>query len=164
MANVLQNRISTTFSTTDEAALTAQHAAYSAVINPKMVTLTDEELKGIPSIDVDNYVFVNDTITTCDAEGVAMLPPNIAAQVPEMVKDYTFYKQLHAEIAWLQGVLDKLKRSQRLAAAESYTVANKIYEMYASLADAGVPGAQAKYNYLKARYKGNGPGRPQDAK
>lgn len=164
MANILQNRISTTFTSAEETALAAQHAAYAAIINPKMVTLTDEELNGTPSIDVDNYVFVNDTITTCDAEGVAMLPPNIAAQVPEMVKDYTFYKQQEAEITWLLAMVDKLKRSQRLAAAESYQVANKIYEMFGSLADAGVPGAQAKYDYLKARYKGNGGGRPQDAK
>lgn len=160
MANILENRISTSFTTAEETALTAQHAAYAAIINPKMVTLTDDELKGLPSIDVDNYVFVNDTITVTDAEGVAMLPPNIAAQIPKMAKDYTFYKQIDAEIAWLLGIVDKLKRTQRLAAAESYAVANKIYEMYGSLADAGVPGAQAKYDYLKARYKGNGGGRP----
>jgi hypothetical protein len=164
MANILENRISTMFTTAEETALTAQHTAYAAIINPKMVTLTDDELKGLPSINVDNYVFVNDTITVTDAEGVAMLPPNIAALVPEMAKDYTFYKQVDAEIAWLLGIVDKLKRTQRLAAAESYAVANKIYEMYGSLADAGVPGAQAKYDYLKARYKGNGGGKPQDAK
>jgi hypothetical protein len=32
--------------------------------------------------------------------------------------------------------------------------------MFGSLADAGVPGAQAKYDYLKARYKSKGAGRP----
>ena len=159
MANVLQNRISTSFTTTELANLTTQHNAYTDIINPKMVTITDEELGKIPGIDVDNYVFVGDTITVTDAEGIAMLPPTIAALVPEMDKDYTLYKQIDAEIAWLLGVKDKLQRSQRLAAAESYTVANKIYEMYGSLADAGVPGAQAKYDYLKARYKGNGGGR-----
>lgn len=72
MANIIENRISTTFTTTEEAALAAQHTAYTSVVNPKMVTVTDEELKSIPSIDVDNYVFVNDTITACDAEGVVL--------------------------------------------------------------------------------------------
>jgi len=160
MANVLQNRISTSFTNTELDNLNTHIAAYSAIINPKMVAITDDELKGIPSIDVDNYVFVGDVTTTCDAEGLAMLPPNIAAQVPEMDKDYTFYDQAEAEIVRLLGIVDKLRRSQRLAAAESFAVANKVYEMFGSLADAGVPGAQAKYDYLKARYKSSGAGRP----
>jgi hypothetical protein len=77
-----------------------------------------------------------------------------------MEKDYTFYDDAEVEIAWMQGMIDKLRRSQRLAAAESYAAANKVYEMFGSLADAGVTGAQAKYDYLKARYKSKGAGRP----
>jgi hypothetical protein len=164
MSNILQNRISTTFTTTEEAALAVQHTAYSAIINPKMVTLTEDQLAKMPSIDVDNYVFVGDTITVSDTEGVAMLPPSIGSLVAEMVKDYTLYKQIDVEIAWHMAQIVLLQQTQRLAAYESYTVANKIYELFKSLAEAGVPGAQAKYDFLKARYKSKGAGRPTDAK
>jgi hypothetical protein len=164
MANVTQNRISNTFTSAEKAALATQHSAYAAIVHPKMATLTEKELGELPGIDEENYVFVGDTITITDADGMAMLPPSIGTLVPEMEKDYTFFDEIEAEIAWLDEQKAQLLQTQRLVAAECYKVANKIYEMYGSLADAGVPGAQAKYDYLKARYKGNGAGRQPDTK
>ena len=160
MANIFENRSSTTFTATETTNLGSQHTAYSGIINPKMVTLTDEELNTLPSIDVDNYVFVQDTITACDADGVAMLPPTFAAMVPELVKDNTFYKQLDVEKAWLYDQIKRIESTQRVVAAEAYRVSNGLYKQFDNLADAGVAGAASRRDALKVRYNNNGGGRP----
>jgi hypothetical protein len=159
MSNINVNRVSNTFTPAELTSLTTQHTAYSAIINAKTVTLTDEEEKALPSIDVDNYVFVKDTVAVTDAEGLAMLPPAYAALAPELNKDITFFEQLDSEENWLNAQLKRVQQTKRIVAAESYNVANKFYEQYQNLATAGVAGALPKADKLKARYGGNGGGR-----
>lgn len=160
MSNITVNRVSNTFSPADLTALAAQHTAYSTIINAKTVSLTADEENALPGIDVDNYVFVKDTIAATDAEGLAMLPPTYAAMSPELTKDAGFFEQLDAEENWLMAQLTRVRQTKRVVAAESYNVSNKFYEQYQNLADAGIPGAQARVDKLKARYKNNGSGRP----
>ena len=54
----------------------------------------------------------------------------------------------------------RLQQTKRVVAAESFNVANKIYEQYQNLADAGVAGALTRADKLKTRYQNNGGGRP----
>ena len=156
MANILQNRISNTFTTAEQTSLITKKSDYAAIIDAKTIALTESELKTLSSIDVENQVFVDDTIRIADAEALAMLPPSISALVPELVKDKTFYEQLDVEEAWLKGRLVRVEQTKRLLAHEAYSVSLKIYEMLGSLASAGVPGAQAKYDALAVRFKGAG--------
>ena len=156
MANILQNRISTTFTAAEETSLITKKSDYAAIIDGKTIALTESELKTYTSIDVENQVFVDDTIRIADAEMVAMLPPSIAALVPELVKDKTFYEQLDGEAAWLKGRLVRVEQTQRLLGHESYSVSLKIYDILGVLASAGVPGAQAKYDILSERFKNTG--------
>jgi hypothetical protein len=160
MANINVNRVSNTFTTAELTSLGTAHTNYSGIINGKTVTLTKDEEDALPSIDVDNYVFVKDALAVTDAEGLAMLPPAYAALAPELAKDVTFFEQLDSEENWLMAQLTRVQQTKRVVAAESYKVANVLYNQYQNLADAGVPGAQVRADKLKERYKGNGGGRP----
>ena len=160
MANINVNRVSNTFSAADQTALNTQHSAYSALINSKTISLTTDEEDALSGIDVDNYVFVKDTVAATDAEGIAMLPPALAAFVPELVKDVTFFEQLDAEENWLNAQLTRVRQTKRVVASEGFNVSNKIYEQYQNLADAGIAGALTRADKLKARYRNNGAGRP----
>ena len=159
MANINVNRVSNTFSPAELTALAAQHTAYVNIINSKTVSLTEDEEKDLPSIDVDNFVFVKDTIAMTDAEGLAMLPAAYAAMAPELVKDETFFEQLDNEENWLMAQVIKIRHTKRVVAAESYNVATKFYGQYQNLADAGVAGALTRADKLKARFRNNGGGR-----
>lgn len=156
MANILQNRVSTTFTAAEETLLGTKKSDYAAIIDAKTIALTANELGSLTSIAVENQVFVDDTIRIADVELVDMLPPSIGALVPELIKDKTFYEQLDAEEAWLNDRLVRVVQTKRLAAHEAYSVSLKIYEILGALASAGVPGAQAKYDILSERFKKTG--------
>lgn len=160
MSNILENRVSTSFTQEELTKLGDQRKALMLILKPKTVALTDDELKSLSSMAVDNFVFVQETVKTTDAEGVSLLPPAIAAMVPELQTDVTFYGQLDTEEAMLEDLLTRIRHTKRLVAHESYNVANNVYGLYQSLSGAGVPGAAARYNILKERYKDNGAGRP----
>jgi hypothetical protein len=159
MANINVNRVSNTFTAAELTSLGTTHTAYSNIINGKTVSLTKEEEDKLQSIDVDNYVFVKDTLAVTDAEGLAMLPPAYAAMVPELVKDASFFEQLDNEENWLMAQLKRVRQTKRVVASEGLNVSNKFYEQYKNLADAGVAGAQVRVDKLKPRYQSNGAGR-----
>jgi hypothetical protein len=159
MANINVNRVSNTFTAAELTSLGTAHTTYSGIINGKTITLTKEEEAALPGIDIDNYVFVKDALSVTDAEGLAMLPPAFAAPAPELVKDVSFFEQLDSEENWLMAQITRVQQTKRVVAAESYKVANVLYNQYQNLADAGVAGAQTKAEKLAARYKNNGGGR-----
>ena len=162
MSNILENRVSTTFTPDELEKLSTQRKALMAVIKPKTVALNEAELASLSSMAVDNFVFVQETVKTSDEEGMALLPPAIAALVPELQKDADFYDQLDVEEAMMEDLITRIRHTKRLVAHESYNMANRIYGLYQSLAESGVPGAAARYNILKDRYKDNGGGRPAE--
>jgi hypothetical protein len=160
MANVMENRISNTFTETELNELAAARNGYMNILKGKTLALTAEELSSLNSMAVSNFVFVKDTLQTGDAEGLALLPPAIAAMVAEAQKDAALVAQLDAEELLLQDLLTRVQHTRRVAAHEAYTVSTKVYEQYQALAEAGVPGAVTRYNALKERFAGNGGGRP----
>jgi hypothetical protein len=162
MANVLENRISTTFTPDELRQMISSREDYLTALRAKTVALTPEELASLGSLAVDNFVFVQDTLKASDAEGRSMVAAAIAGMVPELEKDVALFEQLDTEELLLTDALTRIQHTKRLAAHESYKVATKLYEQYQSLADAGVPGAVARYNLLKERFKNNGGGRPAD--
>lgn len=162
MANILENRVSATFTKDELTQLATQRNALMAILKPKTLALTEDELKTLSSMAVDNFVFVQEAVKTTDAEGVSLLPPAIANLVPEMQTDVLFYEQLATEETLLEDLLTRIRHTKRLVAHESYNVANSVYILYQTLAEKGVPGAAARYNLLKERYKDNGGGRPAD--
>lgn len=161
MANVMENRISTSLTEKELQEMTAGLAAYMAPLRAKTVALTPDELGSLNSLAVDNFVFVKDALQASDAEGLALLPPVLAGLVPEMQKDVDFFGQLDAEELQLLDALTLVQHTKRLVAHEAYKVATQLYAIYGQLAAAGVPGAAARYDLLKVRFKDNGGGRPK---
>jgi hypothetical protein len=162
MANVMENRISTTLTETELNELTIARTGYMNILRAKTLALTAEELSSLNSMAVSNFVFVKDTLQASDAEGASLLPPAIAALIPEASKDAGVFTQLDAEELLLQDLLTRVQHTKRMAAHEAYNVCTKVYEQYQMLAEAGVPGAVTRYNALKDRFKDNGGGRPKD--
>jgi hypothetical protein len=162
MANVMENRISTTFTETELKELAIARNAYMNILRAKTLALTADELASLNSMAVSNFVFVKDTLQASDAEGLSILPPAIAALLPEAGKDAGVFTQLDTEELLLVDLLTRIQHTKRVAAHEAYNVCAKAYEQYQMLADAGVPGAVTRYNALKDRFKDNGGGRPKD--
>lgn len=160
MSNITVNRVSTTLTATEQTNLNTIKANYVAAIDSKCVTLTKDQADGLKGVDVKNLVFCQRTVKANDAEGVAMLPPSIAAIAPELVKDVTFFDQLDTEEKWLEGRLLKIRQTKKVIADEMYNGGLKCYGIYETLAAAGVPGAQARYDQLKYHFEDNGAGRP----
>jgi hypothetical protein len=162
MANLQNNRFSATFTQKETEQLVASRTAYLNDLRAKTVALTPDEREDLSSIAVDNFVFVQDAILCNDAEGVAMMPPAYAAMAPELVLDDTVFKQFDAEELLLLDLVQRIRDTKRLVAHEGYSVATKMYKLYKQMAEDGVPGAAARYDLLKQRFKDNGAGRPSE--
>ena len=69
MANIFENRVSTTFTQEELDQLAAQQTEYMKFIKPKTIALTQPELESLSSIAVDNFVFVKEALNVSDSEG-----------------------------------------------------------------------------------------------
>jgi hypothetical protein len=148
------NRLSITLT---PAAITAIKAAIATVDTqlPFLLGLTNAERKAIPKIDVNNKVFVEDALTAINNNG-GILPTYINAV--EIGKDLELFEQLDELVQLVGQLYDKLKDTQMLAGSEAYVSSLVAYKLFASAADAGLPGAESIYNQLKQRFITEGGG------
>lgn len=146
------NRLSVTLT---PAAITAIKAAIATVDTqlPFLIGLTNAERKAIPKIDVNNKVFVEDALTAINNNG-GILPNYINAV--EIGKDLELFEQLDELVQLVGQLYDKLKDTQMLAGSEAYVSSLVAYKLFASAADAGLPGAESIYNQLKQRFTVSG--------
>jgi hypothetical protein len=142
------NRLSVTLT---PAAITAIKAAIATVDTqlPFLLGLTNAERKAIPKINVNNKVFVEDALTAINNNG-GILPNYINAV--EIGKDLQLFEQLDELVQLVGQLYDKLKDTQMLAGSEAYVSSLVAYKLFASAADAGLPGAESIYNQLKQRF------------
>lgn len=159
MTNVQSNRFSKTFTQVEADELAISRRAYLDLVKDKTIALTPDELNELSSMAVDNFVFVKDMLMANDAEGIAMLPPAYAAEAPELSKDTSVFDFLDMEEMMIDDLKLRIQHTKRLVAHEAYSLAIKFYKLYKQMAEDGVPGAAARYNALKARFKDNGGGR-----
>lgn len=146
------NRLSVTLT---PAAITAIKAAIATVDTqlPFLLGLTNAERKALPKIDVNNKVFVEDALTAINNNG-GILPTYINAV--EIGKDLELFEQLDELVQLVGQLYDKLKDTQMLAGSEAYVSSLVAYKLFASAADAGLPGAESIYNQLKQRFTVSG--------
>lgn len=146
------NRLSVTLT---PAAITAIKAAIATVDTqlPFLIGLTNAERKALPKIDVNNKVFVEDALTAINNNG-GILPNYINAV--EIGKDLELFEQLDELVQLVGQLYDKLKDTQMLAGSEAYVSSLVAYKLFASAADAGLPGAESIYNQLKQRFTVSG--------
>jgi hypothetical protein len=150
MSNLNPNRLNLTYPVADMTLMKSNANATIAKI-PAGATLTEEERASGGDINVDNKIFVDDTLNELKSNGAAIMPAWF--NIPNLANDVTFFDQSEELISLHQNIILRLKDAQRIAGREALVNARKAYEQYKSAADAGVAGAQASYDKLKVRFE-----------
>lgn len=120
---------------------------------PFLTGLTPEERITLPSINVSNKIFTEDAINA-GINNPTLIPSYVS--VAHMQNDLTLFQQLDELIILTKQTLEKLEDTQLLAGNEAYTSALAVYKLFASAAEAGVPGADTVYGQLRERFAQNG--------
>ncbi|MES2573945.1 MAG: hypothetical protein V4572_03300 [Bacteroidota bacterium] len=155
MSNLNPNRLNLTYPVADMTLMkTNANSTISKI--PAGATLTEEERASGGDINVDNKIFVDDTLNELNSNGAAILPAWFS--IPNLSNDVAFYDQSEELISLYQNIILRLKDAQRIAGREALVNARKAYELYKSASDGGVPGAQASYDKLKVRFEKAGGG------
>lgn len=153
MSNITNNRINTVAAETDLVAA-IQHVKDAGNLFPFLIGLEAGEKKSLQGINVSNKVWVEECLNEMELEP-GILPAFID---PSNVKaDYLLFNQLERVKVATQDLLDKLSDTQYLAGAEAYAVCLIYYRLVEAAAKAGLPGADERYNRLKARFEEQGP-------
>ena len=156
----MKNRINTVLS---QNAITLISDSLQAVMDqlPEKgtITLEDEDRYSLQSLDVDNKAFVEDAIAELTSRGKNIIPAFITPLM--MQTDLTLYSQLDHIHNDVKDLLQRIEDMRRIVASEAKGVADVVYGVFDTAAQAGLPGAQAAYDKLKVRYKDNGAGAPK---
>ena len=150
MSNLNPNRLNLTYLAADMTLMKANANATIAKI-PAGATLTEEERASGGDNNVDNKIFVDDTLNELKSNGAAIMPAWFS--IPNLANDVAFFDQSEELISLYQNIILRLKDAQRIAGREALISARKAYEQYKSAADGGVAGAQSSYDKLKVRFE-----------
>jgi len=126
------------------------------------ITLTDEQRLSLKAIDVNNKVFVEDTLVELQTVAGGIMPAFINATTID--NDLKLFEQLDQIEMQLQNALQRTSDLKRLAGDEVYGMSLAVYKILTAAAAAGIPGAKKAYDKLKVRFEaqGNAGGRPQE--
>lgn len=154
MSNLTNNRIN---ATATAAQITEVKSAIQSVNTnlPFLIGLTTSERIALPAINVNNKAFTEDAINAM-VNNPTLAPSYLS--VPNMQTDLTLFTQLDELIIIVKQLLERLEDTQLLAGSEAYVAALAAYKAIGGAADAGVAGADAIYNQLKARFANQGAG------
>ena len=158
MANLTENRLDTILT---EAVLTTITENLNEINGALPIgTLTDDQRDSYAAIDVDNKIFVEDTLTEMAISSDGIIPPFLKRENIE--KDFIFFEQLDAIESKLRNTLRKVTDLKRICGSEAYDVSLSVYRIYESASRAGIPNAKESHDKLKIRFqKMNGnSGRP----
>lgn len=157
MSNLTQNRLNTTLT---PAAVTSINTSITALRTQLPAgSLTDEERSRFRAIDVNNKIFVEDTIIEMGISGAGIIPPFLNAATIQT--DLTLFGQLDSIESNLTNLLRQVSDLKRVCGSEGYDNGLAVYRIYEAAALAGIPGAKESYDKLKQRFDGQGnAGRP----
>lgn len=148
MSNITNNRINTTLSA---AQITGIKSAIQNIYTnmPFLLGLTVEERIALPKINVANKAFAEDAIYAI-SNNAEMLPSYL--DVEAIKTDLQLFTQLDELAGLVRQLLEKIEDTQILAGSEAYVSALTGYKLFAAAASAGIPGSDAIYDGLKARF------------
>lgn len=152
MSNLTNNRINTTMTAAQVAAVkTALQTIYTNM--PFLLGLTIDERRFLPKINVSNKAFAEDAISA-----VVNNPGSIPAYLngAQMQNDMTLFTQLDEFAVLTRQLLEKIEDTQMLAGSEAFVSSLASYKIFASAAEAGIPGADVIYAALKRRFEDQG--------
>ena len=152
MSNLTNNRLNITATA---AQITAVKTALQTINTnmPFLIGLTVYERIALPAIHVNNKSFTEDAINA------AVNNPSLVASylsVPNMQNDMALYTQLDEIKGLVNQLLEKIEDTQLLAGSEAYVSGLAFYKLVSAAAVAGVPGADAVSDLLRARFAGQG--------
>lgn len=148
MSNITNNRINTTLSTQQISDVKA--AVQSIYANmPFLLGLTTEERIALPKINVANKAFTEDAINAIN-NNTQMLPAYL--NIEAIQTDLQLFTQLDELAGLVRQLLEKIEDTQILTGSEAYVSALTGYKLFGAAASAGIPGSDAIYDGLKARF------------
>ena len=152
MANITANRVNAVMTAAQIAAV--KTALQTVLTNmPFLVGLTVDERMALPKINVSNKAFTEDSLTAAE-NNAAMLPAYLA---PANIRtDLTLYTQLDELLVLVRQLHERMEDTQMLAGSEAYVSALTAYKLFASAADAGLPGIDSVYDQLRTRFAAQG--------
>jgi hypothetical protein len=150
----IQNRIDVTVDPIVIKEIMASIKQISAKL-PFLLSLSDTEKTGMLGINVSNKQWTEDAINEMK-DDPSILPAYMHNAIGYTEHDLQLYSDLDKIIIPLLDLVGKLSSTQFLAGAEAYNVALIYYNLLPVAIKVGVPGAQDKYNRLKARFMGQG--------
>jgi len=152
MSNLTENRLNAVLTTAQMQSVTT---GVTQILNQLPAgTLTDEQRLSLKAIDVNNKVFVEDTLTELQTVASGIMPAFINAT--SIDNDLKFFEQLDQIEVQLQNVLQRTSDLKRLAGDEAYGMSLAVYKILTAAAAAGIPGAQQAYDKLKVRFEAQG--------
>jgi hypothetical protein len=145
MSNITENRLNTVLAAADIAAINTAITAITAKLPAG--SLDDDQRHVLKSIDVNNKVFVEDTLIELGISGAGIIPAFINQAFIQ--NDLTLFEQLDGVEASLLNLLQKIADLKRISGHESYSAALTVYKIYEAANLAGIPGAKQAYDKLK---------------
>jgi hypothetical protein len=125
---------------------------------PFLITLTPEQRKEEQGINVANKIFVEDAIA--NGKTVApSFPPWL--KVADIEKDLQVFTILDGLIPTFEGILQQMKDTRQVAGYEANQGSLSLYRILENMAKLGIPGAQAAFNNVKARFAAQSKSRPK---
>lgn len=151
MGNLTQNRLNLILTAAVMTGINTNVAAVASQL--PAVTLTDDERSSYKAIDVNNKIFVEDTLTEMAVSGAGIIPPFLNSAIIQT--DLTFYEQLDAIESNITNLLRKVSDLKRICGSESYDYSLAVYRIYEAANFAGISGAKESYDKLKVRFEQN---------
>lgn len=126
------------------------------VLGEVVVSLTHQERKTMPKINVDNKVFVERAISVATQPAATEILP--AFLKPEAIQtDLTLYEQMIGFEQRFARALSMAVDIRTLGGSEAYQGALTVKRLVDSAATSGVPGAKELADILGRRFEGQGP-------
>ncbi len=152
MSNLFSNRVAATLPAASIATIKTAIATIKTNL-PFLVGLTTEERASIPKISEVNRVFTKDALNAVQ-NNASMLPGYY--NPADLRMDMELYEAIDEINLLINQLSELINDTQMLAGSEAYISALAAYRLFGAAAAAGVPGADAIYDSLAARFKGQG--------
>jgi hypothetical protein len=153
MKNNIYNRITSPAVTPDMTGEAQKAIKSVSGIFPFMVTLTAEERKALQGIDVGNKAFSEDALQVARSNE-AILPPYHS--VERFGNQMDAFEAMDVLIQKVEELYNLLRDTRLAMGAAAYQTALSLYHYFDQARKDGVVGAEAAYQLLSARFKGQG--------
>jgi len=156
MVNPNINRVSTTLSAAEIAAIDNGFSSIGTALEPHVQALVEEERKDFLGASDKNQSLADDALKQGQLL-VAQLPPGVQNMVNNLKTDTDFDEQLEKiENTQVLQLARRIKDTRRLVWHERYAQALAIYKIIKTNAELGLPDFQAAYDILKVHFAGRG--------